>query len=172
MSELNPRQLIFVNEYMKIRNATLAAVKAGYSKATAGQIGGRLLKNVKIQTEIKRRLAGVQKRTKITHEKIVLEIANVAFADLGLVCEWNETQGLILKDSKNLPLEQRKAIQAIKTTPGEHGTAIQFKMHDKLKALELLMKHYGMLDGQGSDKADRKSIQDRLRKALSGLAGE
>ena len=49
---MNAKQTQFVVEYIKCKNATEAAVKAGYSKKTAQQIGSRLLLNVVIKAEI------------------------------------------------------------------------------------------------------------------------
>jgi len=49
MADLSPKQLIFVQEYLRSSNITAAAKAAGYSEATAYSQGSRLLKNVKIQ---------------------------------------------------------------------------------------------------------------------------
>ena len=46
---LNDKQTAFVREYLVDFNATQAAIRAGYSKKTAGQLGHTLLKNVEIQ---------------------------------------------------------------------------------------------------------------------------
>jgi phage terminase small subunit len=46
---LNDKQTAFVREYLTDFNATRAAIRAGYSKKTAGQLGHTLLKNVEIQ---------------------------------------------------------------------------------------------------------------------------
>ena len=49
---LNPKQINFVQEYMKTSNITQSAIKAGYSPKTASAQGCRLLKQVKIQEYI------------------------------------------------------------------------------------------------------------------------
>ncbi len=46
---LTPRKAAFIAAYVVEPNATQAAIKAGYSEATAGQQGSRLLKDVDIQ---------------------------------------------------------------------------------------------------------------------------
>jgi hypothetical protein len=48
MGELTPKQRAFVLEYLKDRNATQAAIRAGYSEDTAYSQGQRLLKNVEV----------------------------------------------------------------------------------------------------------------------------
>lgn len=50
--QLTDKQEIFVREYVVDWNATQAAIRAGYSKKSAGQIGERMLKNVEIQNAI------------------------------------------------------------------------------------------------------------------------
>ena len=49
MADLSPKQLIFVQEYLRSNNITAAAKAAGYSEKTAHVQGSRMLKNVKIQ---------------------------------------------------------------------------------------------------------------------------
>jgi phage terminase small subunit len=51
---LNSKQLNFAREYIIDHNATQAAIRAGYSKATANQSGPRLLVNVGVQAEVTR----------------------------------------------------------------------------------------------------------------------
>lgn len=52
MAELNPRQLRFVQLYVRLGNATEAAKQAGYSEKSAYSQGQRLLKNVEIAAAI------------------------------------------------------------------------------------------------------------------------
>ncbi|RID91195.1 terminase small subunit [Gemmobacter lutimaris] len=49
---LNDKQRAFAKEYLIDLNATQAAIRAGYSERTAGQIGYELLKKPEIQAEI------------------------------------------------------------------------------------------------------------------------
>ena len=50
---LNIKQAAFVREYLVDFNATQAAIRAGYSAKTAGQIGHELLKKPEIQKTLK-----------------------------------------------------------------------------------------------------------------------
>lgn len=54
---LSAKQLSFVREYTKDSNATQAAIRAGYSKKTAGPQGSRLLTNVEVCAAISTRTA-------------------------------------------------------------------------------------------------------------------
>ena len=49
---MTPKQGAFVREYLIDLNATQAAIRAGYSEATAYSQGQRLLKNVEVQRAV------------------------------------------------------------------------------------------------------------------------
>jgi phage terminase small subunit len=51
--KLNPRQTLFVEEYLKDLNATQAAIRAGYSKESAHAIGPENLEKPAIKAAIK-----------------------------------------------------------------------------------------------------------------------
>ena len=57
MSELRNQQKIFVEEYLKLRkkNATNAAINAGYSEKSASSQASQLLKNPKVLEYLKER---------------------------------------------------------------------------------------------------------------------
>jgi len=52
VAELNSRQKAFISEYIKDKNATQAAIRAGYSEKTAYSQGQRLLKKAEIKSAI------------------------------------------------------------------------------------------------------------------------
>ena len=54
---LKDKQLAFVVEYCKDKNATQAAIRAGYSAKTAASIGAENLRKPQIRAEIDRGLA-------------------------------------------------------------------------------------------------------------------
>src|ERR1017187_4042453 len=78
---LNEKQQIFVREYLLDRNATRAAIAAGYSQKTAYSAGPRLLKNVEIQAEIAKRTEKVLAKLEITAERVLHGLAELAFFD-------------------------------------------------------------------------------------------
>ena len=80
-TKLTPKQERFVQEYMVDLNALQAAIRAGYSKDTAGVIGHENLKKPYIQAAIARARQEQQQRTQITVDSVVKELAQVAFAD-------------------------------------------------------------------------------------------
>jgi phage terminase small subunit len=79
---LTPKQQTFVDEYLVDLNATQAAIRAGYSKKTARSQGERMLTNVDVAAAIQKGFQKRSERTQITAEKVLLELAVIAFADL------------------------------------------------------------------------------------------
>lgn len=75
------RQRLFAEEFTVDFNATQAAIRAGYSEKTAGSIGSENLKKPEIQKMIDEALRERIRRTHITQDRVVLELAAVAFAD-------------------------------------------------------------------------------------------
>lgn len=143
MRKLTPKQQRFVDEYLVDLNATQAAIRAGYSPKTAGQIGERLLKKVEIQQALAKRMKAREQRTEVTQDRVVKELAKVAFGDPRNVMTWGPG-GVKLKDSAELTDDEAAFVSEVSETTTEHGGSLKLKTNDKLKALELLGKHLGM----------------------------
>ncbi|HHX27616.1 MAG TPA: terminase small subunit [Firmicutes bacterium] len=141
---LTPRQERFVEEYLIDLNATQAAIRAGYSPASAGQQACDLLKLPKVRARIDIAVAERSKRTGVNADRVLLELAKLALANpLDVV----EALDATIKDGATR--EDTAAIQSIKvkTIPQKDGDPIierEVRMYDKNKSLELLGKHLGM----------------------------
>jgi phage terminase small subunit len=103
--KLNPRQQLFIKEYLIDRNATQAAIRAGYSEKTAEQIGFRLLRNVQIEKAVNSALEKQMKRLDISADRVLQEIACLSFYDPK---DFESVNGP--EDIKNLPEDVRRAI--------------------------------------------------------------
>ena len=77
MSKLTTKQQLFVDEYLVDLNATRAAIRAGYSEKTAEFQASRLLKNVKIEKTLEIRMKARERRTAITHDKVLEDIERI-----------------------------------------------------------------------------------------------
>ena len=152
--KLTAKQMRFVDEYLVDFNVTQAAIRAGYRAGSAHQCGWQNMKKLEIQTEISRRQKDLQKRTEVTQDRVVRELARVAFADAAshvrvrlreVPCP-DGTRARVpvveVKPTAELTDDQRAAIAQIKQ--GANG--IEVKMYDKIKALELLGRHIGMFN--------------------------
>ena len=132
-SSLTPKQKRFCEEYLIDMNATQAAMRAGYSERTAYSMGQRLLKKVEVQEYIQKRMTSLEYRTGITQERVLNEIAAVAFANITDYAQVVDGK-IKLTLTEDLTDEQKKGLAVIKE--GKFG--IEVKTYDKLKALQML----------------------------------
>ena len=137
--KMTDKQAAFVREYLVDLNATQAAVRAGYSAKTAGKIGLQQLAKTYIAEAIREAQERRAKRTEITQDKVIREIAKVAFSDPRDLMEWGP-DGLVLKDSRSI--SDDAAMSVTEVSAGRDGTKV--KRSDRLKALELLGRHLGL----------------------------
>ena len=105
MLKLRPKQKMFVEEYLVDLNATQAAIRAGYSAKTASSIGEQNLRKLDIQTAIQEAMKARQERTGVTQDRVIAELARIAFGDQRSVMEWGPS-GVKLRDSKSLTDDQ------------------------------------------------------------------
>lgn len=146
MAELNEKQATFCREYLVDLNAKQAAIRAGYKEKSAEVQASRLLSLVKVQAEVQRLMQAREERTQITADRVVQELARIAFADVRQVAQWNYSRvGLV--PSEDVPDDAAAAIGEISMT--QHGPRI--KMLNKQPALELLGKHLGMFKDKEAD---------------------
>ena len=81
MAKLTAKQKRFRDEYLIDLNATQAAIRAGYSSKTANEQGARLLANVSVQEAIAKATAERSKRTGISQDRVIQELARIAFVN-------------------------------------------------------------------------------------------
>jgi phage terminase small subunit len=145
-SPLSDKQKVFCREYLKDLNASQAAIRAGYSKVSAGQQSALLMKDPRIAEKIKIGMDKRIDRTHVTIDRVVTELARMAFSDVTEFMEWSENVGKI-KDSIELTPDQSACIKEvlIEDRPLK-GKKIRVKLVAKEKALELLMRHMGMMN--------------------------
>lgn len=164
---MTEKQKIFADEYLIDLNATRAYRKAYPSvkkDETAAQAGSRMLRNVKVAEYIAERMQARQERTEITQDKVLEELAAIAFARATDYAEVKDDQ-VIIKDTSGLSENQIKAIAGIKQ--GKFG--IEVKLNDKEKALELLGRHLGMfkdrveVSGLEEEKTKLSDLIDQMR---------
>lgn len=140
---LTGKQRRFVAEFIVDLNATAAAERSGYSLKTAYSLGQRLLKNAEIQRHIQESMEKREKRTSITQDMVVQELARIAFSDPRDIASWG-VDGVKLKSSEEITDDQAASISEISETITEKGSNLRIKRADKVKALELLGRHLAM----------------------------
>ena len=76
------KKSLFIEHYLKTLNGTQAAKSAGYSPQSARQQASVLLTNPAIKQEIEGRLKEEKERLKITKDRVLDEVAAMAFHSL------------------------------------------------------------------------------------------
>ena len=158
MEKLTRNQKIFCDEYLIDLNAT-RAYKVAYKNVkkdeTAAAAGARLLRNVKVKNYIDEKMKEREKRTEITQDKVLKELAKIGFADLKDYLEYKTAKSVVEYDEAGEPIVDYTTIidlidsREVDTSPvqevsiSKDGT-FKFKLYDKQKALELIGKHLGM----------------------------
>ncbi|WP_154855126.1 terminase small subunit [Cyclobacterium xiamenense] len=130
--DLTPREVLFANHYLGEAgfNATKAAKLAGYSEYTARQIGYENLTKPYIKEYIRSRSSEILEQLGITQERILAELAKIAFSDVTEV--FNEDWSL--KSNEEIAPSVSGAIKSLKKT----DSSVSVQMHDKIKALQIL----------------------------------
>jgi len=95
---LTAKQDRFVEEYLVDLNATQAALRAGYSEKTARSIGAENLSKPDIEKAIADALEARRLRTEITQDRVLEELAAIAFAPLPEVREVKMSDRLVALD--------------------------------------------------------------------------
>lgn len=160
---MTKKQKQFIEEYLIDLNATQAAIRAGYSPDTAYSIGQENLNKPEIKAHIDQAMAERSKRTGVNADRVVRELAKIAFVN---AIEVIDPKTATVKEDA-LP-EDTAAIQSVKVkTFGEDGLEREIKMADKLKALELLGKHLGMFKDKvelsGSLETEKTKLDDLIQ---------
>jgi len=146
--KLSDQQMVFCNELAADENfnATEAARKAGYKNPSSS--AGKLLKQSKVQSYLGKVLGDRISRCEIEADRVLREVSYCALRDPLDLCD--ENGQIIVNDLRKIPEEARRAIDGlrVKRTVHQDGTIedmIELKLVPKLGALELAMKHLGLL---------------------------
>ncbi len=148
MKKLTKRDSRFIDEYLIDLDVERAAIEAGYSPTTAASKAYQWVSNGKVKplvfNEIKRRMLEREKRTGITQDRILSEIAKMPFFNIqDIYDEYGE-----LIPVHELPRDVAAAIQEINqdSIAGNEEQVIKrkYKLSDKKTNLELLCRHLGL----------------------------
>jgi phage terminase small subunit len=166
----------FAIEYIKDRNATQAAIRAGYSPKTAGSQGNRLLQNAEIATRIANLTEKACKRAHATAEDVIQALSDMLFLD---------PAELLDNDGNPLPLDKvpphvRRCIEGLdaESKPGateydpdsgdmrevEPTTIRKVKFSSRIKAAELLGKYHKLFVDRVEHSATEE-LADRMAAA-------
>lgn len=181
---MNERQRRFADEYLIDLNAEQAAIRAGYSERYARGNAHKLVANSGISEYIKKRMDDRIARTEITQDRVLRELAIIAFSNAADYASIIEKDAMVdvngvtvpLEDADGNPIkyrtvepvltedlteEQKRALAVIKK--GRDG--FEVKPYDKVRALELLGKHLGMW-------TEKVEVTEKAENPFAGLSTE
>lgn len=175
--DLTDKQRLFCVFYIKSFNATMSAIKAGYSKHSAHVQGSRLLSNDNVATEIRRLKSEMQQGIFIDAMDVLNKYIQIAFADITDYVYFgsiereqiNSETGKVMLDSNFKPITYKESYVDFKNADEVDGTliteikegkdGISVKLADKMRALDMLSKYFDLLSDN-----DRKRLQEEKLK--------
>ena len=152
--KLSPQQRLFCQEYIVDSNAYKAYLAAGYkakSRSIADSSASKLLRLPKIQAYIAELLENKRKASEVTAERIVKELAAIAFHRSKKTTTIKDGIATVT-DSDDWDDESSAAVQEISGEAtqimGDDSSLVakrlKVKTYDKVRALELLSKINGL----------------------------
>lgn len=157
---LDVRERKFADNILAGMNKSESALKAGYKTR---QMSQKLLVRPHVKAYVKARLEQRRKGMGISKERVIAELARIAFCNVAdLKVDWDQ-----LKNWEDLSEDQKAAISEIrvKVTSGEtrHGKEWKtketiIKMHNKLPALDALSKYLGLFEKDNTQKSTTPNI--------------
>lgn len=143
---LNEQKIRFANKYFETLKGSLSAEYAGYSEATSKQIAYNLLQ----EPEVEEYLEGLRAKSEIKHnlslDRWLSELEALGFSNVqDYISDSNN-----IKDISKLPEYKAKAVSGVKKTviefEGGEKHIVEFKLHDKLNALDKIGRHFGYFE--------------------------
>lgn len=134
MLKLTIKQKKFADEYIRLGNATQAAINAGYSKKGARQIGADNLSKTYIREYVNQKMDALDKEKTMQIKEIMEELTSIARGEI-----------------KEERLDKDGYI--VETRP---------LFADRLKAMDMLGKRYGMWNGMAQEAESQTVIIDDM----------
>lgn len=169
LTSLTAKQRFFVEEYLVDLNATQAAIRAGYSKKTARFIGCENLTKPNIAAAIAKKKAERSARVQLDADRVLYQLKAIATSDIRDYLSYGP-KGVTLKDSRGLTNEQSAAIEEVTETVGSKGrSTVRCKLYDKLKALDMAMKHLGSYAAEKRENSFTDEADAAIHEAIQNI---
>lgn len=173
-TKLTRREEKFCYEFVRLDNATEAAINAGYAnkgdtKHSCACYGSKLLKKPKIKRFIRNLLEAEIGPVKILAKQLLRETKMVALSNIEDVAEISERGNLNLIPTQQVGRNKLRAVQGYTQTDTEFGSSRSVKMYDKMKAIDTLVKILKMCeepDDRGSNRAREIDEHERICELL------
>lgn len=143
---LTAQQQLFVAHYNKSLNATAAAKAAGYADAKTK--GCKLLKDPRIAALIKEVVEAKLERAELTADRVLEEMRRLAFFDIRRLYHPDGSLKAVHElddDAASAVLALDIVLANVEAGDGHIDRVLKVKLHDKVRALEMLGKHFAIL---------------------------
>lgn len=159
------RRKLFVDAYLANgRNATQAAITAGYSPKTAVEQGSRLLRDVNVAAAVQMVTERVEQSSGLTAERVLREISRLAFHDAR---KFYDDKGN-LKPIHELDDDTAAGLAGFEVTEEFEGKGAdresvgftkKVKFWDKNTALVTAARHLGLFEKDNSQRGESLALQ-------------
>lgn len=167
---LSNKRKAFIQEYLKDFNGTRAAIRAGYSERSAGQIADAMLKKHEVQEEVRRLID----ERMMTDEELKLRLADHARGDMQDILDIG-SMGFVVDLNKAVENGKTHLIKKIKmrttTTVNKDGVEtethdVDVELYDAQGAMEKLARIKGMFTDKSESTVTLKipGLDDGLRR--------
>lgn len=176
-NDLTDKQRIFILEYLRDFNITRSAIAAGYSKKAAHVVGWEVLRNPKVQAEIKRQKGLRTAELGLHVQRVIAEYMKIAFADITDILDFGQKEEKVLDDQGNPipdpetgePMTFKRNFVSFRNSDEIDGTVVgevkqgkdgvTIKLHDKLRALEKLEKYLDFMTEEQRLKVEKMKLE-------------
>jgi phage terminase small subunit len=168
-------QEMFVSKLLQGMNHSEAYRQSGYRGKRPDSQAHQLMRNSGVQARLAYRRAELAEKMGISEERVVGELAKIAFANMQDFVATDADGEFYFKDWGNLSRDQLAAVESVKvtttTTRNKKGDTeyltrnVTFKLHNKPQTLEQLGRHLGLFE---VDNTQKRQIQINMLKFFIG----
>lgn len=174
-NKLTAKQEMFCREYIIDFNATQAAIRAGYSKKTAGSVGGENLKKPEIMNRVNELTGERTQRVQFDADEVLRRLAILSRSNIKNFAKPDGHGGLTMHVPDDISDDDMYCISELTTEEydvkdGEGTIPVKktkIKFVDKLKAIEVAGKHVGV---QAFAEKKEVGVTDDLKDTLDKMS--
>jgi len=140
---LSERERRFALAYLACANASEAARRIGVPARLARGAGFRFLHRPRVAAFLEQEGAALGARARIDAERVLQELARIAFADMRAIADWSKDD-VAVKPSGAISDDAGAAIAELRLKPRGRGLKTKIKLHSKPQALARLARILGL----------------------------
>jgi phage terminase small subunit len=168
-ARFTPMQRLFIEAYLVSKNITKAAIAAGCKERSAHAVGSKWFNTTKIRAEIDARLASTLDRYAVTSDRIIRELAKLAFGNLDdfIVVQDDGTVSIDFGTTTRDQVASLSGLEIDEYSEGRGDSAkpvrrVKLKFSEKRQALMDLAKLMRMLPADRVEHTGRLQHEHKL----------